>query len=318
MALHTKTCGDINSVYDYQNLSADEKLKAFVETISEIPHAPNYWFDFKTIDKKVDKHGPEICMLDYLHGKDDAIIKKFFVSHPDTLKTIPYLLGIREDKMNDGVLNVFDAGGDYQLDFKNIDGSNVDSYIKFLKDSGLLDVLKGNGIHASVHDYTYGVEAGLNSNARKNRSGNEGESHLATILQNIVDNYPDVNIIRHEQTTYDKIVGEWYHLANFPKELSNRRFDGSLFCPERQRGLFAEVNNFNSSGSKSKSVSSEFDNVHAIFSRTPHIFVYITDGKGWIRDTTHLRTIINHVPNVFNYAMVEDGWLEDIARQLWG
>ena len=53
----------------------------------------------------------------------------------------------------------------------------------------------------------------------------------------------------NEQTAYNNAI-QWYNLRTFPRELENRRFDGSLFCPEKSKGLFAEVNNFNSSGSK--------------------------------------------------------------------
>lgn len=314
MSLQT-SIGIINNVNDYLNRPSDERLRIFLDTITDIHHAPDYWFDFSTIDKHVDDYGPDICTLDYLHGKSNDEMKLFFTQHPDILKTIPILLGIRDDKMTNGILPVFDPNGDYELNFKQIDVSQIDQYMSFIIKSGLADVLRGNGIHSSVHDYTYGVEAGLNSNARKNRSGDEGETHLAKILQSIVDNHPNTCLIRNGQTTYSNAV-EWYNLRNFPSELSNRRFDGSLFCTDKCKGLFAEVNNFNSSGSKQKAVTSEFDTVHSIFSRTPHVFVYITDGLGWKKDATHLSTIIDHVPNVFNYKMVEDGWLDDVAQSI--
>ncbi len=310
MAL-TTSIGVIADVHDYLNRPSDERLKIFIETITDINHAPAYWFDFPTIDKRMSDYGPDIYTLNYLNGKTNKEMKEFFSQRPEVLKTIPILLGIRNDKLVNGVLSVFDPTGDYELDFEHINISDIDHYMDFIIKSGLAEVLRGK----SVHDYTYGVEAGLNSNGRKNRSGDEGESHLAMILQSIVDKYPTANLIRHEQTTYDNAI-QWYNLRTFPKELENRRFDGSLFCPEKSKGLFAEVNNFNSSGSKSKGVASEFDNVHAIFARTPHVFVYITDGLGWKKDTSHLATIIDHVPNVLNYKMVEDGWLDDIAQQI--
>lgn len=312
MSLQT-SLGIISDVYDYLNHSPHDRLKIFTETITDIHHAPDYWLDFNKINNHVDCYGPDICTLDYLRSKTNEEMESFFIDHPEILKTIPILLGIRDDKMSHGKLPVFDAHGDYELDFKTIDPLNIHKYMKFIIDSGLADVLRGTGIHASVHDYTYGVEAGLNTHGRKNRSGEEGELHLAKILQSIVDKYPDSHLVRHEQTTYANAIA-WYNLRNFPKELSNRRFDGSLFCGEKQKGLFVEINNFNSAGSKSKAVSSEFDNVHTIFSTTPHIFAYITDGLGWERDSSHLKEIIAHVPNVLNYQMVEDGWLDDIAK----
>ena len=314
MSLNT-TIGEIRDVNDYLSRTSQERLQIFLDTIIDINHAPDYWFDFPTINKRIDNYGAELHMLDWLHGKTVDEMRQFFIEKPMLLKYVPILLGIREDKMKNGILSVFDVKGDYGLNFANIDISNIDFYVKFIEDSGLYNVLTGNGIYRSVHDYTYGVEAGLNSNARKNRSGNEGESHLAMILNDIVDKNPDSHLISKGQTTYDNIQ-KWFGINNLPKELKNRRFDGSLYCPDKHKCLFAEVNNFNSSGSKIKAVASEFEQVHTIFSKTNHVFVYITDGKGWESDKSHLAPIIDKVPNVFNYAMVEDGWLDDIAKQI--
>lgn len=190
MSLNT-TIGVITDVNDYLSRSSEERLQIFLDTIIDINHAPDYRFDFSTINKKVDNYGAELHMLDWLHDKTIDEMQQFFIDNPKLLKYIPILLGIRDDKMKNGVLSVFDVKGDYDLDFTNIDISKIDYYVKFIEDSGLYNVLKGSGIYRSVHDYTYGVEAGLNSNERKNRSGNEGESHLAMILNSIVDKYPD-------------------------------------------------------------------------------------------------------------------------------
>lgn len=55
-----------------------------------------------------------------------------------------------------------------------------------MKQSGLLDFLQ-NKANRSLVDYVYGVEAGLDSNARKNRSGTTIggilERHVAKISQ---------------------------------------------------------------------------------------------------------------------------------------
>ena len=68
MSLNT-TIGVITDVNDQLSRSSEERLQIFLDTIIDINHAPNYWFDFFTINKKVDNYGAELHMLDWLHDK---------------------------------------------------------------------------------------------------------------------------------------------------------------------------------------------------------------------------------------------------------
>ena len=95
------------------------------------------------------------------------------------------------------------------------------------------------------------------------------------------------------------------------KSFENRRFDGSLFNPVRKKLYLLEVNNFNSSGSKSKASATEFKDLHDRFSRTNHEFIYITDGKGWDSDKSHLMEAMKYIGKVFNYKMIESDYLND-------
>lgn len=45
MSLQT-SIGIINNVNDYLNRPSDERLRIFLDTITDIHHAPDYWFDF--------------------------------------------------------------------------------------------------------------------------------------------------------------------------------------------------------------------------------------------------------------------------------
>ena len=91
----------------------------------------------------------------------------------------------------------------------------------------------------------------------------------------------------------------------------NRRFDGSIYNPVRRKLYLFEVNNFNSGGSKSKASATEFKDLHNRFSRTNHEFIYITDGRGWDSDKSHLIEAMEYIGKVFNYKMIEDGYLFD-------
>ena len=59
--------------------------------------------------------------------------------------------------------------------------SSVDGVIEFIQQIGLKEVLQAKQVKNLV-DYVFGVEAGLNTNARKNRSGHLMEGTVASIL----------------------------------------------------------------------------------------------------------------------------------------
>lgn len=294
------------NVFQYLNLKPQEKTDYFMQTRSKLSFLPNYWVNFDNVKRNLDKYDiPDLYTLDYLIGKNRYEIENFFKERAHLIKLVPKLLGIRENKMSKGNLEVQGIDGTYHLNFRDIDTKNIEHYIKFIHESGLTRCLQ-KGLRKSVHDYAVGVEAGMDSNGRKNRSGDMGEMYLEKVLNAIAD---ERNWIAHGQTTA-KLVKKW-HDIDLEDTFANRRFDGSLFNPQREKLYLFEVNNFNSGGSKSKASATEFKDLHDRFSRTNHEFIYITDGKGWDSDKSHLIEAMEYIGKVFNYQMVEDGYLKD-------
>lgn len=97
------------TVFEYLNLSAQDKLDYFMETRSVLNFLANYWVDFDTVKENVSTFdSPDLYTLDYLIGKDDKTINAFFTERNDLLLLIPKLLGIRENKLNNCYLTVQD------------------------------------------------------------------------------------------------------------------------------------------------------------------------------------------------------------------
>ena len=296
------------NVFDYLNLSAQEKLDFFMETRSSLKFMADYWVNFekvKDFSEKVDT--PEMYALDYLIGKKDHELIVFFEKYPESFMLIPSLLGIRNNKFKKGtkILEVQDLHEVYELDFESYDNSKFEYYIKFIFDSGLAELLK-SGLKKSVYDYNVGVESGMDSNGRKNRSGNMGELYLESILENFADGSVWE---AYGQTTWESVKKNTG--ITLDDAFKNRKFDGSLFNTNRKKLYLFEVNNFNSSGSKSKASATEFIDLNRRLAMTNHEFIYITDGKGWDSDKSHLLEAMKHIGKVFNYNMIEDGYLED-------
>lgn len=60
--------------------------------------------------------------------------------------------------------------------------TSVDSVMIFLKETGLGEILQQQMIKNLV-DYVFGIETGLDTNARKNRSGHVMENTVANIFK---------------------------------------------------------------------------------------------------------------------------------------
>ncbi|WP_201290694.1 DpnII family type II restriction endonuclease [Erysipelothrix aquatica] len=300
------------TVFEYLNLSAEEKLSYFMKTRTELSQLASYWINFDNVKNNYSKYDcPRLYMFDYLIGKNEDEIHNFFKEEPELLKFVPYLLGIRDNKFDKAsspqrkILKVQDTHGEYSLDFENIQVENLSLYLKFVNDSGLIWAIS-EGLSKSIRDYSIGVEAGMDSNGRKNRSGRRGENFLSVVLNEIG---LDKGWIVLGQTSTEDI--KKHYGIDVGKEFANRRFDGSLYNPNRQKLYLFEVNNFNSAGSKSKASATEFQDLHSRFSRTNHEFIYITDGKGWDSDQSHLLEAMQYIGKVFNYQMIEDGYLNE-------
>lgn len=299
------------NVFEYLNLSPEEKLDFFMSTRSSLNFLADYWVNFDKVKRYADGFDtPAMYALDYLIGKDDLDLISFFWKYPESFELIPSLLGIRKDKLKKGssILEVQDVHGTYILDFDDVSKTHFSKYIKFIFDSGLARLLQ-SGLKKSVYDYNVGVESGMDSHARKNRSGNMGEMYLETVLENFADNIDWFAFGQSTGKTVKKNTGIILDLS-----FDNRKFDGSLFNTKRQKLYLFEVNNFNSAGSKSKASATEFKDLNHRLSMTNHEFIYVTDGKGWDSDKSHLLEAMQHIGKVFNYNMIEDGYLDDYLK----
>lgn len=300
------------SYEEYKKMSSEDKLTNFLGSLKTIALPADYWINFNKVQDISEEFGPEFYTLDYLIGKTEKEIDLFFQKNPSLLKLIPTLLGIRDSKLSkingEFFLDVFSKEGDYALNFSTIDESIVNKYIEFMKNSGLYWVFT-KGVSKSIHDYSVGVETGMDSNGRKNRSGKLGEIYIEAILKDIAKQN---NFEWNGQTTYSYIKNEYG--IDLDTSLKNVRFDGSLFDPKNKKLYLFEINNFSSGGSKLKAMGGEFSLRQQIFSDSNHELVYITDGQGWIQEKSHLLSILSSMNNVFNFYMVQNNFIQELIN----
>ena len=294
----------------YISSSYEDRLKQFLNTLSVTNRTPEYYVNWEKVNRETKKYELELNTLNYLIGKDNIYSEALhlFTKQPNLLKAIPSLIASRDKVLDILTIDENDNMSFDSLNFSKIDKNRIKDYVDFVKQSGLLDFLQQKA-NRSLVDYVYGVESGLDSNARKNRSGTtmEGilERHVAKISQ-------EQKLEWKSQATAQFIKDKWG--IKVPVDKSERRFDVAVYSREKHKVWLIETNYYGGGGSKLKAVAGEFTELSqfVITSDDDVEFVWVTDGQGWKTAHLPLAEAFSHITNVFNLEMLREGFLADL------
>lgn len=279
-----------------------------------------YFVNWEKVYKNHRQVAISLNTANYLLGKKNIRFEaeRLFTEQPDLLKIVPFLIATRDKSftiLEDVSIKMGEKLNYLYLDFKNIDVSKIDEYIEFMEHIGLLELLSEGGIK-NLEDYVLGVEVGLDSNGRKNRSGTITENIIERTLENTLDRnrfdyYRQFNAAKIKKATGIVI----------PVKKSKRTFDFVIYNKQEHQVTLIEVNFYNGGGSKLKSVAGEFTTQHNILKEEDIdnvSFVWITDGPGWIESHKPLEDAYAEVDHIINFKMVSLGYLHDIINQKGG
>ncbi|HFR3650509.1 TPA: type II restriction endonuclease [Streptococcus suis] len=296
----------------YLNLSSEERLKIFLSTLSVTNRTPDYYVNWSKVERETKKYELELNTLNYLIGKDDIYNEalELFNKQPSLLKAIPSLIASRDKTLDILVIDTDDNMSFDNLDFAIIDEDRIVDYTNFVDATGLLDFLQKKA-NRSLVDYVYGVEAGLDSNARKNRSGTTMEGILERTVARVCKEY---GLEFKAQATAPFIKDNWG--IEVPVDKSERRFDVAVFSKDKHKLWLIETNYYGGGGSKLKAVAGEFTELSQFVTKTTDDvnFVWVTDGQGWKTAHLPLEEAFGHITHVFNLDMLKQGYLYDLFR----
>ena len=139
----------------------------------------------------------------------------------------------------------------------------------------------------------FGVETGLDSNARKNRSGHVMEDVVAEILiENGIDYRTEVYSSEWKELT--KALGD-----------DEKRFDFVIETP--QKIYLIEVNFYSGGGSKLNEVARAYSDIAPKINAVAGFeFVWITDGIGWNSAKNKLQEAFNIIPSIYNLTSIHN------------
>ena len=224
--------------------------------------------------------------LNYLIGKEDLTkgVSEIWQRDPKVFEVLGILIAVRDE----GKKPVVDKNGNVVL-LKSYFESKV-KVVEFLEGTGLADIFESRRIKNLV-DYVFGIETGLDTNARKNRSGHIMENTVAKILKD--------NGVSFRQEVYSSEFPELSVLGT-----DEKRFDFYIKTPTKK--YLIEVNFYSGGGSKLNEVARAYTELAPkVNSVKGFEFVWITDGIGWKSARNKLEEAYNTIPSVYNLTSID-------------
>lgn len=258
----------------------------FIMQLKETNFSLSDYVDFKKVAANIDTISIKLNQLNYLIGQKDmaVAVKRLWDENPKVFSVIDILIAVRaKDKKK-----ALDENGNIRL---------VSDYFKspeqvteFLCETGLAEVFQTKQI-TNLVDYVFGVEVGLDSNARKNRGGH--------IMEGLVANILTKNGISFEQEVYHTDFPDIKNALGADK----KRFDFVIRTP--QKIYLIEANFYTGGGSKLNEVARAYSELAPKINAVPGFeFVWITDGIGWESARNKLEEAFAHIPSVYNLTNI--------------
>jgi len=285
----------------------DEICKVLCDTFIETNHTYDFFVNWEKVTRNRDAFRYELALLGSLRNSTDPAreMRRLLTRYPEVVKVIPILLACR-----DGLIKVLDAIQPHfrysTFDFSKADYSpkEIRQIVQFTQKTGLLQQLHSM---ESAIDYLLGVEVGLDTNARKNRSGSFLETMVSEVMSDLVARHPEITWV--EQKAFRHVESQ-YNIG-VPPSLRDREFDHVLITGGKPANI--EVNFYSGTGSKPGEIVSSYINRGEVLSSTGWTFVWLTDGEGWKSMLNPLRVGVEHIDYVINIALLRKGLLEKIV-----
>ena len=146
--------------------------------LQETNQTLDFFCDFDKISANVAEVEMSLNTLNYLIGKENLAkgVSEIWKRDHKVFEVLGILIAVREE----GKKPVVDKDGNIVL-LKSYFESEK-KVVEFLEGTGLADIFESRRIKNLV-DYVFGIETGLDTNARKNRSGHIMENTVAKIFR---------------------------------------------------------------------------------------------------------------------------------------
>ena len=258
-----------------------ERFELFLSQLSETNSTLDSFTDFEKIKRNVNRISIKLNQLNYLIGKENlkGAVEELYSENKTAFQVLDILIAVRKNK------KVIDGDGNFVLLETYFDAS--EKIVEYIEKTGLADVFKNKNV-TNLVDYVFGVEVGLDTNARKNRGGTNMEKAVSSI-------FDKAGICYKTQVN----VAEFSDIKSLGDDV--KVFDFAIKTKEKT--YFIETNFYNGGGSKLNEVARAYSDVAPKINQYKNYeFVWITDGQGWLSAKNKLQEAFSIIPNLYNLS----------------
>ena len=177
--------------------------------------------------------------------------------------------------------------------------SSPKGILEYIRKTGLAEVFKNKEI-SNLVDYVFGIEVGLDTNARKNRGGDNMSKAVSLLFD-------------REGIYYKKEVNSTLFLDIESLGVDVKRFD--FVIKTKKKTYLIETNFYNTGGSKLNEVARAYSEVAPKINQYENYeFVWITDGQGWFSAKNKLEEAYHIIPSIYNLTTVRE-FVEKVKRE---
>lgn len=273
----------------------EEYFDDFICTLLPTNKTYSYFVDWDKVRGNIEKYREGLELLSSLYGKSKEEAKDelrhMLVENPNLFPILPILVAERLERAE---ISIYDPE---MFEFVTInfeptskESDEFQKILKFCEQTGILDVLT---TVADLENYVLGVEVGLDTNARKGRSGKIFEDMVEKFLKNKVPEYieiisQDPNFSLYEATSRSK---------------TPKKHDFVVY-KEGNPVAVIEANFYNTTGSKPLEIARSYTHLHRIAKEKNICFIWITDGPAWKKMAGELKITMQNIDWVVNYTQL--------------
>ena len=272
-----------------------EQFKHFLSQFSETNATLDYFTDFKKIKSNVNKISIKLNQLNYLIGKENLkeAVNELYQENPNVFEVLDILIAIRKNKK----AKTFNNNGKIVL--LDTYFTSPEGILEYIDETGLAELFRNKDV-TNLVDYVFGIEVGLDTNARKNRGGDNMSKAVSLIF--------DKAGVFYKKEVNNTVFPEIISLGTDVK-----RFD--FVIKTKKKTYFIETNFYNTGGSKLNEVARAYSDVAPKINQYENYeFVWITDGQGWFSAKNKLEEAYNIIPSLYNLVTIEE-FIEKVKKE---
>ncbi|MEM2915273.1 MAG: type II restriction endonuclease [Candidatus Bathyarchaeia archaeon] len=265
-------------------------MRYFFNTLLETNWTYEYFVDWDKVRQNVKKFTKEICLLNALTkiGPENRRreLKDIFLKYPETVPAIPLIIAVREKKISifevaEKTIKLFDFAG------RVLHENEADMLVDFCEKAGILQLFSEI---KDLYDYLLGVEVGLDTNARKNRSGKIFQELVDILLKGKLSPLTDIELKTEDQSI---------------KTVRRKKADFVIYLEGKPK-IVIECNFYHTTGSKPIETANAYIDFQKKARERGIDLIWLTDGPAWSKMKPTILQSFREIDYPMNYTLASE------------